>query len=115
MSRWVPWLLETQPELFVEISHELGALEGIKNGARCIVSSARGQVEAVALVTHRMKPMKIQGIAVHQVSLPWCYGWVHPKGGGDAANLLTPSTGDPNTRIPETKAFMVNVIKKGGA
>jgi formate dehydrogenase major subunit len=115
MSRWVPWLLETQPELFVEISHELGALEGIKNGDRCIVSSARGQVEAVALVTHRMKPMKIQGIAVHQVSLPWCYGWVHPKGGGDAANLLTPSTGDPNTRIPETKAFMVNVIKKGGA
>jgi formate dehydrogenase major subunit len=36
---------------------------------------------------------------------------VHPKNGGDSANLLTPSTGDPNTRIPETKAFMVNVKK----
>jgi hypothetical protein len=24
---------------------------------------------------------------------------------------VTPSTGDPNTRIPETKAFMVNVVK----
>ena len=34
-----------------------------------------------------------------------------PKNGGDSANLLTPSAGDPNTRIPETKAFMVNVIK----
>jgi len=24
---------------------------------------------------------------------------------------LTPSVGDPNTKIPETKAFMVNVRK----
>jgi formate dehydrogenase major subunit len=31
---------------------------------------------------------------------------------GDAANLLTPSVGDANTMIPETKAFMVNVEKK---
>jgi formate dehydrogenase major subunit len=29
----------------------------------------------------------------------------------ESANLLTPATGDPNTRIPETKAFMVNVAK----
>jgi formate dehydrogenase major subunit len=33
------------------------------------------------------------------------------SGKEDSANLLTPSTGDPNTRIPETKAFMVNVAK----
>jgi len=88
---------------------------GINNGDRCNVTSIRGQIEAVAMVTHRMKPMHVQNITVHQVSLPWCYGWLHPKGCGDAANLLTPSTGDPNTRIPETKAFMVNIIKKGGA
>ena len=114
MSRWLPWLLETQPQLFVEISHELAGLRGIKNGERCLVSSPRGQVEAVALVTFRMKPMIVQDMTVHQVSLPWCYGWVHPEYGGDAANLLTSSTGDPNTGIPETKAFMVNVVKKGG-
>jgi formate dehydrogenase major subunit len=114
MSRWLPWLLEAQPELFLEMSHELGELRGIENGDRVIVSSARGQVEAVALVTFRIKPMRVQGSTVHQVSLPWCYGWVHPGYGGDAANLLTPATGDPNTRIPETKAFMVNVVKKGG-
>jgi formate dehydrogenase major subunit len=47
------------------------------------------------------------------VGLPWCFGWIYPKDGGDSANLLTPSTGDPNTRIPETKAFMVNVEKLG--
>jgi formate dehydrogenase major subunit len=114
MSRWLPWLLETQPQLFVEMSHPLAVLIGIENGDMCIVSSPRGQVDAVALVTFRMQPMTIQGMTVHQVSLPWCYGWRHPEYGGDAANLLTPSIGDPNTGIPETKAFMVNVAKKGG-
>ena len=114
ISRWLPWLLETQPQLFVEMSHELAELIEIKNGDMCLVSSARGQVVAVALVTFRMQPMMIQGMTVHQVSLPWCYGWRHPKYGGDAANLLTPSIGDPNTGIPETKAFMVNITKKGG-
>ena len=38
-------------------------------------------------------------------------GEQQPKDGGDAANLLTPAVGDPNTGIPETKAFMVNVKK----
>jgi formate dehydrogenase major subunit len=111
MTRWQPWLLEAQPQLFVEMSHELAKMKGIKNGEKVIVKSARGQVEAVAIVTHRFRPFTIQGNVVHQVGLPWHYGWVHPKDGGDSANLLTPSTGDPNTRIPETKAFMVNVTK----
>jgi formate dehydrogenase major subunit len=114
MSRWLPWLLETQPQLFVEMSHELAEIIEIKNGDMCVVSSPRGQVDAVALVTFRMQPMNVLGMRVHQVSLPWCYGWRHPKYGGDAANLLTPSIGDPNTGIPETKAFMVNITKKGG-
>jgi formate dehydrogenase major subunit len=116
LSRWQPWLLETHPQLFVEMSKELAKLRGINNGDMCKVSSARGEVEAVAMVTGRFKPMNIagfQGQTVHQVGLPWCYGWVHPEDGGDSANLLTPSTGDPNTRIPETKAFMANVEKLG--
>ncbi len=46
------------------------------------------------------------------MGIPWHFGWVKPANGQeDSANLLTPSTGDPNTRIPETKAFMVNVAK----
>jgi len=111
MTRWQPWLLETQPQLFVEMSPELAQLKGIKNGEKVIVESARGKVKAVAIVTKRFRPFKIQGTMVHQVGLPWHFGWVHPKDGGDSANLLTPSAGDPNTRIPETKAFMVNVKK----
>ncbi len=113
LTRWQPWLLELQPQLFVEMSNELAKLKGINNGDMCKVSSARGEVEAVAMVTGRFKPFKVQGTTVHQIGLPWCFGWVHPKDGGDSANLLTPSTGDPNTRIPETKAFMVNVDKLG--
>jgi formate dehydrogenase major subunit len=111
MTRWQPWLLETEPQLFVEISKELAGMKEIKNGETVMVESARGKLEAVAVVTLRLSPFKIQGRIVHQVGLPWHYGWVHPKNGGDSANILTPSAGDPNTRIPETKAFMVNVRK----
>jgi formate dehydrogenase major subunit len=93
------------------MSLELAELKGIRNGQNVVVKSARGQVTAVAIVTPRFKPFNVQGNTVHQVGLPWHYGWVHPKNGGDSANLLTPSTGDPNTRIPETKAFMVNISK----
>lgn len=111
MTRWQPWLLETEPQLFVEMSTQLAGSKGIKNGEMVVVESARGKVKAVAVVTIRFRPFDIQGKTVHQVGLPWHYGWVYPKDGGDSANLLTPSAGDPNTRIPETKAFMVNIRK----
>ena len=111
MTRWQPWLLEAEPQNFVEMSQELAKMKGIKNGEKVIVESARGKVEAVAMVTIRFRPFKVMGSVVHQIGLPWHFGWVHPKDGGDSANLLTPSTGDPNTRIPETKAFMVNMRK----
>jgi formate dehydrogenase major subunit len=78
-----------------------------------IVESARGSVEAVAMVTKRFKPFKIGDQEIHEIGIPWHYGWVWPPAGGESANLLTPSVGDPNTRIPETKAFMANVRKKG--
>jgi len=112
MTRWQPWLLELQPQVFVEMSEELGQLKGIKNGERVKVSSPRGALMATAIVTKRLQPFKIGGAVVHQVGLPWHYGWRMPVSGlEESANLLTPATGDPNTRIPETKAFMVNVAK----
>jgi formate dehydrogenase major subunit len=113
MTRNQPWLVEAHPQMFVEMSEELGELKGIKNGESCIVKSARGEVKAVAIVTKRFKSFQIAGNTVHQVGLPWCYGWTAPPNGGDSANLLTPSIGDANTMIPETKAFMVNVEKIG--
>ena len=35
MSRWLPWLAELQPELFVEISPELAGEKGIANPSWC--------------------------------------------------------------------------------
>jgi formate dehydrogenase major subunit len=112
MTRWQPYLLEMQPQVFVEMSVELAKLKGIKAGERVKAVSPRGELECTAVVTHRFKPFKLGDIVVHQVGFPWHYGWIKPVNGReDSANLLTPSTGDPNTRIPETKAFMVNVVK----
>jgi formate dehydrogenase major subunit len=110
-TRWQPWLVEAQPQQFCEMSEELAELKGIRNGDRVVVESARGQVQAIAMVTKRFRPFNIADTTVHQIGLPWCFGWVTPKDGGDSTNLLTPSIGDPNTKIPETKAFMVNVRK----
>ena len=66
----------------------------------------------MAIVTRRFRPFKVANTTVHQVGLPWCYGWT-TKGSGDSANLLTPTIGDANTMIPETKAFMVNIKGRG--
>ena len=115
MTRWVPWLNELQPEMWVEMSEELAAEKGIANGERVLVRSIRGEVQAVAIVTKRFKPFLIQGETVHQVGVPWCFGWVAPNLDPTRitnGNLLTPNVGDPNTRIPESKAFMVDVVKE---
>jgi formate dehydrogenase major subunit len=113
MTRNTPWLLEMQPQLFVEISHELAKEKGIGNGEWVIVKSRRGQVEGKAIVTRRLRPFQIAGRTVHLAGLPWHFGWMTPNA-GDSANLLTSAVGDPNTMIPETKVFMVDIVRKGG-
>lgn len=111
MTRWQPWLVEAAPQMFVELSEELAKLRGINNGDKVKVSTIRGEVDCVAIVTTRFRPFKMGDLTVHQVGMPWCFGWMVPKDGGESANLLTPNVGDPNTMIPESKAFMVNITK----
>ncbi len=113
VTRHQPWHMEMMPQIFVEMSKELASEKGIKNGDKVIASSARGKVWAIAVVTDRLKPFKVMGKTVHQVGLPFHYGWQYPEdgSGGDSSNLLSPTIGDANTMIPETKAFMVNVEK----
>ena len=54
----------------------------------------------------------MEGKVVHQVGMPFNYGWRFPEGAADAsANYLTSAIGCPNTFCPEYKAFMVNVSK----
>jgi len=110
MSRNLPWLVEMQPEPFVEMSEELAKERGIKNGEKVIVESARGQVNVVAMVTKRFKPFQLNGKKVHQVGVPWHWGYIGLST-GDSANMLTPHVGDANTMIPEYKAFLVRIRK----
>jgi formate dehydrogenase major subunit len=110
MTRQTGWLRECQPQGFCEISRELGDALGVRDGDLVMLESLRGKVLVTAMVTERVKPFTIMGETVHQVGLPWAFGWMQPAGGpADSANLLSPSVGDPNTGIPETKAFMVNL------
>jgi formate dehydrogenase major subunit len=109
-TRNVPNLLEAEPQLYVEMSHELAEEKGIKNGDGVIVSSIRGEVQAIAMVTVRMRPLKVHGRIIHEIGMPFCFGWTTP-GCGDSTNRLTPSVGDPNTTIPEFKACLVNIRK----
>ena len=62
------------------------------------------------MVTVRMRPLKVHGRTIHEIGMPFCFGWTTP-GCGDSTNRLTPSVGDPNTTIPEFKACCVNIRK----
>jgi formate dehydrogenase major subunit len=109
MSRWLPWLNELQPEMFVEVSPELAALRGLINGGWATVSTIRGEIEARVLVTERMRPLAMQGRIMHQVGLPYHWSWVG-RSTGDAANELTAFIADPNVSIEESKAFSVQIV-----
>ena len=112
MTRNLPWLVELMPQLFVEMSEELAKELGVNNAELVTVESIRGKIQAVAIVTKRFKPFRLNGKTVHQIGLPWHWGF---KGLsiGDSANDLSPHVGDANTMIPEFKAFLVRV-RKGG-
>jgi formate dehydrogenase major subunit len=110
MTRNLPWLVELMPEMFVELSEELADEKGIRNGDKVKVSTARGQAEGVAIVTKRFRPFQLNGTVVHQVGLPWHWGYVGLST-GDSANMLTPHVGDANTMIPEFKAFLCKIEK----
>ena len=108
MSRWLPWLAELQPEVFVEISPELAVEKGVKNLDWVRISSPRSQVRVKALVTRRLQPLLIDGRRIHQVGMPWHWGYEGLVTGA-AANELTALVGDPNVSIHEGKAFVCNL------
>ncbi len=113
MTRNLPWLAELVPDVFVEMSRELAESKNISNGDRVVVETARGKMDAYALVTPRFKPFNTNGKTIHQVGVVWHFGWEGIAKGG-CANVLTPHVGDANTMIPEFKAFLCEVHKKGG-
>src|SRR5437773_385398 len=116
MSRYLPMLAELHHSHFTEISHELADELALKNGDMVTVATPRGKIHVRAMVTNRLKPFVIDGKKVHQIGVPWHWGYNGiaelPGSRGDITNDLSATVGDPNVYIQETKAFMCNV-KKG--
>jgi len=109
MSRGLSHLAELQPELFAEISPELAVERGVKHGDWVTIVTPRGLISAKAQVTARMASLVIDGRTVHQVGLPYHWGW---KGmvTGDVANDLLAISEEPNVRIFESKASVCNIM-----
>ena len=113
MSRVLSHLAELQPALFCEISPELAAERGIAHGGWAKIATARGAIRARALVTRRIRPLKVGNRVVHQVGLPWHWGY-RGLATGDIANDLIAISEDPNSRIMEAKALLCDVQPEAG-
>jgi formate dehydrogenase major subunit len=109
MTRYVPWLAELQPELFAEIDPELAVERGIRNGEWMTVVTKLGEIEARALVSGRMKPLRLgKGRRVHTIGVPYNYGSLG-NAVGDSIGQLIPLAMDPNVSIHEAKTTTCNV------
>jgi formate dehydrogenase major subunit len=100
-----------QPEQFVEIGEDLARDKAIKHGDKDKVSSKRGQITAVAVVTKRLRTLDVEGRRLYTVGIPIHWGFKGLAKPGFLTNTLTPFVGDANTNTPEFKTFLVNVEK----
>ncbi len=108
MSRTVPHLSELQPEMFCEVSPALATERGLEHGGWATIATARAAIEARVLVTDRIPPLQVQGRTVHQIGLPYHWGF---RGlvTGDSANDLLPIVLDPNVHISEFKTATCDI------
>jgi formate dehydrogenase major subunit len=111
-----PMNVQLVPEPFVEIPMELAAELGIKGGDKVKVSSIRSYYLAKAMVTHRIKPMTIDGKKIYQIGIPihWGYRGIKEDEGltdRTLVNSLSPAVTDPNAYTPEFKGFLVKLEK----
>jgi formate dehydrogenase major subunit len=108
MSRTVPYLAELQPEMFCEVGPGLAAERGLEHGGWATIVTARAAIEARVMVTDRMKPLRVGGRVVHQVGLPYHWGYSGLTK-GDSANDLLHLSLDSNVHIQESKAATCDV------
>ncbi len=108
MSRFDSWLNELQPAMFIELSPELAAEKGIEHGGWMVAWNRRSAIEARAMVTRRVRPLHIEGRVVHQVAIPFHWGFAGETV-GSIANDLTSIVADVNVSMHEAKAFVCNV------
>ena len=111
-----PMNVQLVPEPFVEVPAELADRMGIRGGEKVKVTSARSHYIAKAMVTRRIRPMKIDGKETFQIGIPihWGFRGIAEDEGKTAktlANQLTPTVIDPNAFTPEFKGFLVKIEK----
>ncbi len=111
MTRYVPWLAELQPSAFCEIDPDIAVEKGIKSGDWVTISTALGEMEARALVSGRMRPLRVGGKRVHQIGVPYNYGSQVALARGDSVGTLIPISLDPNVSIHESKSLTCNIRK----
>mgnify|MGYP001223019511 CR=1 FL=1 len=99
ITRRVAGLLERAPVVQLALSPQDAAMLEVADGERVTVSSRRGEIEAVALVTDAQRPGEV---FVPFVQLE-----------GAAANFLTNNVYDPTAKIPEYKVCAVRIDKAG--
>jgi len=108
MSRTLAYLSELQPEMFCEVSPELAAERNLVNGGWATIITARSAIEARVMVTDRIRSLRLGGRIVHQVGLPYHWGW-RGLSTGDPANDLMVGVLDSNSHIPESKVASCDV------
>ncbi|MBV9278264.1 MAG: formate dehydrogenase, partial [Candidatus Eremiobacteraeota bacterium] len=108
MTRTLPHLSELQPEFFCEVSPELAAERGLENGGWATLITARARIEARVLVTNRMTPLRIGDRMIHQIGVPYHWGY-RGISVGDSGNDLLPIALDPNVHIQESKAATCDI------
>jgi formate dehydrogenase major subunit len=111
-----PMNVQLVPEPFVEVPAELADQMGIRGGEKVKVTSARSQYIAKAMVTRRIRPMKIDGKEMFQIGIPihWGFRGIVEDEGKTAktlTNQLTATVIDPNAFTPEFKGFLVKIEK----
>jgi formate dehydrogenase major subunit len=110
MTRYVPWLAELQPRAFCEIDPQLAVEKGIKNGDWVTLSTALGEIEVRALVSGRMRPLRLgKGRRVHTIGVPYNFGNMVALARGDSVGTLIPISLDPNVSIHESKSLTCNI------
>jgi formate dehydrogenase major subunit len=109
-TRNIPWLNELVPEPMLEMPESLAQKLEVKTGSWVKVSSARGELTVKAVVTPRMRTLRVDGREVTIVWMPYNWGY---KGlsRGPSVNHLTIDAVDPGAGTQETKACLVNVVK----
>ena len=109
MSRSLPYLAELQPGMFVEVSPELARERGLDHLGWATIVTSRSAIEAQVLITRRLRPLRVEGRAVHQVWLPYHWGVGAGLTSGDSANDLVGLSLDPNVLIQDSKVGTCDV------